>query len=876
MANQTISVDRNGDEAAINGLANAESYLINSGAKLTLNSDSRWGQQAAVIGAITIDSATGGSVLIDGRDVWWVPYDGGTGTVPALGTVGVLDVTRSGVGVAEFLGIFTARGVAPTVNPAAMPTTGFAKFRRTTATLVDNDVLTFSNGATITVNSATGGERGWLHIVGAEGTTITVPRLGKFEVLGDWFELGTAAGTNDETMQYYVADFCPAGWVETSAGSGVYEVWVHAGTTRWGQHNRVSNDVRGKIFGCSSAGLLTFARTASSITGGVLLPAGAKVRVPNIHISSSVSTWGANTVSTTPATRWDFTTTSAGDIDLDKVNGNWYLSLTQPFKVDLSFVGTLDQINITECASTCTLNNVGVGLSAAVDLPPLSIITGFGGTTITDSFFLKYEAEANDTGVVLTDVDNITVSNTRFYTFGDNTAATLTRGATTAYAITLSRCSNGTFSGCFLGGAGANFVTCQNLTFTNTVYYDAIEGRRTSTSNGVYAFLIGSGSSDITIDGFIQTGLNSVHPNLGILSANTCKRITMQNIGSPTAPFDGGGTATMVRAALYGGNGSDHVVRRCYFTQLLTDLVSMNNADTKLTFVDFRGDGADTLIIRSNNVVAKGLAGTNTTTGQTAVYGSHCYDTFTAATTGRIVFIANEPTALSTSQLQIISGTPTFTSTGICRLTTVGDEIIWEMPYLALGHTALANAAPTVTGTNVTFSSNARWGNHDLFFQYDIGSGYNGAWLDFNQTNLATVTTIDPAIGIKIKLRAVCAVTSSTNAISYIRIDTVSTSLAQQTQYPLPGIPVELTGLITGSEVRAYLGTDPATATELAGIESTTGSTFSFTHNNTGSSGFIVIFTLGYQPVRLNITYSANAVSIPVQPTIDRNFDNPV
>ena len=76
MANQTISVDRNGDEAAINGLANAESYLINSGAKLTLNSDSRWGQQAAVIGAITIDSATGGSEQVQylrwGQLVYWM------------------------------------------------------------------------------------------------------------------------------------------------------------------------------------------------------------------------------------------------------------------------------------------------------------------------------------------------------------------------------------------------------------------------------------------------------------------------------------------------------------------------------------------------------------------------------------------------------------------------------------------------------------------------------------------------------------------------------------------------------------------------------------------------------------------------------------
>ena len=60
MANQTVSVNRNMDDAAINGLLNGEDIAINTNAVLTINSDSRWGQQAAVIGNITIDAGTGG------------------------------------------------------------------------------------------------------------------------------------------------------------------------------------------------------------------------------------------------------------------------------------------------------------------------------------------------------------------------------------------------------------------------------------------------------------------------------------------------------------------------------------------------------------------------------------------------------------------------------------------------------------------------------------------------------------------------------------------------------------------------------------------------------------------------------------------------
>ncbi len=82
---------------------------------------------------------------------------------------------------------------------------------------------------------------------------------------------------------------------------------------------------------------------------------------------------------------------------------------------------------------------------------------------------------------------------------------------------------------------------------------------------------------------------------------------------------------------------------------------------------------------------------------------------------------------------------------------------------------------------------------------------------------------------------------------------------------------VTLTGLVAGSEVRAYLGTDPATATAIDGIESSTTS-FTFSQSSAGSNGYIVIFNTGYLPIRLAITYSGSDVSIPIQQTVDRNY----
>lgn len=83
---------------------------------------------------------------------------------------------------------------------------------------------------------------------------------------------------------------------------------------------------------------------------------------------------------------------------------------------------------------------------------------------------------------------------------------------------------------------------------------------------------------------------------------------------------------------------------------------------------------------------------------------------------------------------------------------------------------------------------------------------------------------------------------------------------------------VQLTGLQPDSEVRAYLGTSPETATEIAGVENS-GTSFSFSHSYSGQQGYIQIFHLEYQPVLLPITYASQDVSIPIQQIRDRQYD---
>ena len=861
MANQTVNVDRNLDDAAIAGLNNGEDITVNTGATLTINGDNRWSQQAAVIGNITIDAGTGGTVRIDGRDVWWVPFDGGSGTIPALGTAGTLNVTRGGTPVAEFLGIFTALGVAPSAG--AMPATGFAKFRRTTAALADNDVLTLTGGATITVNSATGGQRGWLHIVGETASTINVPRLGLFEALGDWFELGETSGAASQTFQFPVADYCNAIQVETAPGSGVYEWWPSVGTTRWGQNNRIAQDVRGKVCSCTAAGVIQIA-LRGAVNNGFLPPAGCKVRIPNILVSSSASTnWALNNLYAGTAA-WDFTTASAGALRFDKTGGTWYALFQQPYSIEVTDSSFQVTLNIQECATAPNVQRCAVGIPTNQDGNPLVFTSCFSGGVINDCVTFKYENENNDIGWNITDCDGFSLTNNKTLNCADNTAATLNRGGATARNIVLTRVTNSTVTNHANIGGHMQLSGCVGVTISGYAYADCLENRTTNSTNGVYAVEMSGTTANCVFEGPFENfgGLANVHPYLGLINFLNAYDCEIRNIGTPAAPYDCGSANQMGIGINFGGNDLRNVARRVYLQNTRTGPIGSVNSSSAGRCINVWGDAADGTAIAALNFAFRGGRMSGSTGGQTAVYGTHWADHFSSETAGRIRVHANEPTAVSAAECAETGGAPAFTSTGQVRLTVVGDQVTWTMPYFALGHTSLSSL--TFTGSNQA--------NHLLEFRADTGSGF-GPWTELTNANLLAVGAIDPAVGVMLMIRATCTVANTGNQITYLTINTVTDAVSQQIQYPLPGVPLELTGLVPGSEVRIYVGTNPDTMTELAGVESST-ATFATTHSNTGQQGVIVIFATGYQTIRIPLTFSGSATSIPVQQTLDRVFEN--
>lgn len=246
-----------------------EAWTINSGAKLTIRTDTRVHANAPAsmtgsLGSVTINE---GEVIIDARNVRWLAYNTGTGNVPAIGTT----ISQGGVS-GYLLGVWASLTSAPTAAAAAMPATGFIKLREVSGG-------TFAAGALTGIGaSATGADvTGWIEVVHDDAADITVPRLGKYTTRGDWFYLGNTTGTRGQVIQAPTNGggnntHVPGIWVETAPGSGVYDRWrsVLGSGAGWSivelGEAEGSTDIRQKFYKALTNGQIQFGETLTIAT----------------------------------------------------------------------------------------------------------------------------------------------------------------------------------------------------------------------------------------------------------------------------------------------------------------------------------------------------------------------------------------------------------------------------------------------------------------------------------------------------------------------------------------------------------------------------------------------------------------------------------
>ena len=389
----------------------------------------------------------------------------------------------------------------------------------------------------------------------------------------------------------------------------------------------------------------------------------------------------------------------------------------------------------------------------------------------------------------------------------------------------------------------------------------------TTATNPHYGFEFTTGCSSPKINGLGFAGLTNLHPYNGLASFTASYNIRMRSIGTALAPLNLGSANATGVIVNFGGNCDTAFVQQVYTINTRTGTHTSLNTDNNIVFESVNGDYADTSATTSLNTIQKGMSLTGVTTGQTAVYGTHWADMFTSATVGKVVIMCNEPTTASAAQCTVTSGTPKFNSIGQVALTVVGQQVQWEMPYFAKGHTALANLAITLAGTNTT--------NLSYEFQYDKGVGYNGVWLVLNAANLTSVGAITPATGVRLKVRVTCTIANAGNLLTNISIPTVTTATDQNQTYPLDPITLTVSAQVSliGAEIRVYdLDGVPSGSlgTELGGVESSAFESLSI-QTEASNSVWVQIMQTGYVEFGQQVTLGSTSSTFTALLVADNN-----
>jgi hypothetical protein len=744
----------------------AEAWTLNGGV-LTIRTDTRWhvGAPAGMTGSIgnqNISATLGGGVIYDGTKVRRLLYTSGTGTVPAIGTT----VTQGGTS-AYLLGVWANDTSAPTAVGAAMPSSGIIKFREVTGT--------FAAGALTGIGATASGADvvGWIEIAMQQARTVTVPRLGFHRIRGAWLSLGTTTGSAGQILQVPTNGggsntFSPGCWIETGVGTDVYEFYPGLTTTAGFNTTNLGTDVRSKFVHSIDNGQMRIGNDGTTNVGYVP-SAGRRIRIPNVLLRQTAS--GADSVNTFPnatvGSRPDWTTTSAGDIDFEFAYGDWYFLFAQPFRTKIHNCATFDGYNISESASPLDLSNCGAGMYALADIPTLSLSSCFSGGTITGCNLQRASIGSNDHSISMSYCIGQTVT--------DTISGIVGYARSSGRPLYVNQSSGVTIDGFHALNGYISVNTSFDIKVSNVDYCDRYVGT-TNTTSGSYVVYVSNSCDGVTVDG-VTFGFGGtiadVHPYAGVFYAAASNNLKFRRAGTMTSFLSGGSANNPQYIFNSGGNNVNVKISNCFVSPLRTRTLNTVNSDKNMYYDSVHGDYAGAVLIASLNGYFRSGNGAHTTTGQSAVYGTHFMDMFTSDTTGRVALALNEPTAETARYVTTSFGAKSgFTSAGGLSMVNVDDYVIVEMPYKAYGHTGFADLAPVVTGTNT--------GNHTYEYQYHDGFWWNGTWKTLDDTNLSG-ETVNQADGFKLMIRITCTVANAANLVSYVSVQTTSTLSAQQT-----------------------------------------------------------------------------------------------
>jgi len=858
----TISTSQDLDSAARTA---GETMTIQSGAVLTINTDTRYHKNAPAsgtgsLGSFTMTSTSGGECLVDGRDVRWLPFTSGSGNVPAYDT-NIVGSTSGATG--KLLGVYSALNAAPTAVGAAMPASGFIKLKSASAAYNASETLT---GISATTNGVD--VTGWIEVILDDAANITIARAQKWTVRSDWFYLDNTTGAAQviqlPTCGGGADTMYPGVWIETGVGTNLYEFWPaqrYAASLASGWYSTAKGtDARSKFVEMQDGGAVRIGANTSGAYG-YIPPSGCKVRIPNVlMMSCATASRASNSLPhATVTSRPEFSVAAAGNIDIQGCLSTWYFAFGQPYSVTIKNTAVVDNITLTECATSFTLEEFHTGNYLNTDVNNVTLTSNLAGGTVTKCKFGRCGTMGSgDNGIYTSYCKDITFTDCHFQN-------RIFRTNSGAYAVSTVYCDNIRFIRPTLVG-GALYCTVDTNTYVeDPIYADSFHTTSSVTSAPSGVVMVGSGCVDTEIKGGDWwSGISDMNIDTAFLYVTGASNTRWHTCGTPAVPIVGGTANRILYAVNDAGSNIGVEIKRVYFDDVGTAFYTALNSSKGVILENCAGAYADNnLIFDCLDGLQKGLNCAAVDTGFTSVYGTIFYNLFTAATTGRVGLTFNEETATYASYVDKtgLTGASGFSSTGQLFCYNLNDVIEYEFPYYVLGYTAFAASDVVVGGSGTA--------NLAVKYQIDVndGNGYGGTWKDATSANLSA-ETINETDGFKLKIQITCT-TAGTNYINSLYFSMTTTAVAQYTNYPLDTYTLTLTGLQANSRV-AFLTT--GTETLLQDVQTAVSGSVSFTYPDTLVGNGIDIATLAPDYKYLiveNYTLDDANVSIPITQTDD-------
>jgi len=882
------------DSTACTGLNNGETYTINRNSTLIIDQDWQWSlSHPKFPGPINVSD---GKFIIDGTKIRSIFYTGHSGVLPSSGSV-LTGLWSNVTGEIIYTGHYQNSGFY----------SGELKCRSLSGPMITNEP--FANNDFSGYLSGTD-RVGWILLTkhradnSISPSLWTTTSLGSLIISGEWYDLGTGNGQTGQTFRYFIDNFVPAVWVETASGSDVYTRYINIHTARnvwdvihltglserwgnwcWQDTGRGNPDNPSLGFSYSGSRDIIFPSVS-----GVFIPSGAKVRVPNIHISEFTTTGRYSptgyfsflplAMSTNNNIGTMTSTTAGGDVVLKRMSTVNFLSLVQTNNLYIESIGIDERLSIADISESLIIKDLALGSitgacqTYAISISNVNLSFLFSGWTITNACESVVSSSSIYLGFLSNgQMEDIDVYGIRLVPAGGY------------HHFRPEYCDNVSFNNIRLYGHDF-YITTTNCTFLNLTCATDITGSGhliLPYNNGYwhkqrYAINILSTSDSNLIDGVTILPPFSLYKPIIFGAA---KNNIIQNVGSTTNPVPYtlkgdsvfiSGTLSLASAGvndnriqrlyLSGGAGTSSSSSYLYLTNDTNGAIIQNvyEFDTGINRTNTAGNLMGTL---PKNCIIRGCYFSGATfplpSTSNSSYNSSYYDYWFNEHSGfmNVMF----------SPGSNITGNFRGFSNGIIYFNNSGDYADFTWSYYIKGYTGFYRTG-NVSPINLSTPSGV-----EIFYDIDnSGTGFYGEWRNTGQIENEI---LDPYFGFKPKFRMICR-GPNTPQTRFVITGLTNWDLITGSLYPLNSVNTSLVinGLETGSEVRVYKSSN---LNYIAGIESSdTSFTYNYVWEGEDISIDIIIMSLGYIPIRYNSqTLGEDGLSLFVQQKLDRIYLNP-